>query len=112
MAPFYRGYDPVFRLDSDDIQVHIFVNFHKKKLLKIITYFYRVFKHFMAVELAVEVILEAAAMEEQQVHQRKPQKHQLYCEMMTLFVKIQRLMPYSIHQMAPHMLSKKINITN
>lgn len=21
MAPFYRGYDPVFRLDSDDIQV-------------------------------------------------------------------------------------------
>lgn len=23
MAPFYRGYDPVFRLDSDDIQVSI-----------------------------------------------------------------------------------------
>ena len=21
MAPFYRGFDPVFRLDSDDIQV-------------------------------------------------------------------------------------------
>lgn len=25
MAPFYRGYDPVFRLDSDDIQVNIIV---------------------------------------------------------------------------------------
>lgn len=23
MAPFYRGYDPVFRLDSDDIQVNL-----------------------------------------------------------------------------------------
>jgi matrix metalloproteinase-14 (membrane-inserted) len=32
MAPFYRGYDPVFKLDSDDIQVSFiivcFINHH------------------------------------------------------------------------------------
>jgi matrix metalloproteinase-14 (membrane-inserted) len=27
MAPFYRGYDPVFKLDSDDIQVLFYSSF-------------------------------------------------------------------------------------
>lgn len=35
MAPFYRGYDPVFRLDSDDIQVSISCLITKKITKKI-----------------------------------------------------------------------------
>lgn len=44
MAPFYRGFDPVFRLDSDDIQVSIF--FSMVSLRKILACVPKLFLRF------------------------------------------------------------------
>lgn len=78
MAPFYRGFDPVFRLDSDDIQVR-FIKL-RKRLEKSINYlFFRVFKHFMVENhQQVEVVVQEQVMDQVMVHQPKPQKHQQY----------------------------------
>ena len=111
MAPFYRGYDPVFRLDSDDIQVTLLK--YGRCSRNVLTSFdnYRVFKHYM-VENHLVVVPLVVVEKQDQDHQPKLPKLQQYYVMMMLYAKTLKLMPSSIQLMVQLLHSRVTSITN
>lgn len=106
MAPFYRGFDPVFRLDSDDIQVRLKLT---RACSDFLFYFspLRVSKHFTAEERQV-----VAAVWVHQARQREQQKLRQCCAMTIFSVESQRSMPSLTLAIVPRTLSRATNITS
>lgn len=108
MAPFYRGYDPVFRLDSDDIQVSL-QKFHQMKRKFLMTQsLSRVFKLYMDAKQVV-VVPEAVAVVLCPL--RPPELLQIPVPTMNSVVN-PKLMLFSTALTAALTHSKERNITN
>lgn len=119
MAPFYRGYDPVFKLDSDDIQVSKIFNYIFTYLMISITMYdrfhkFREFKLFTAEKQADRVqVVEALLVVEVEPEdlQRERQYHLVNHHVMTMhFVEMLRSMQFSTQQTVQHTPSRAINI--